>query len=76
LPWIFKIFYGLISDNVPIRETKRKSWLVIMGFIQFLALFLAFYLLPKNPLIFALLICTASLAIAFINVVGLAMMTI
>jgi MFS family permease len=31
VPWCFKILYGLISDNVPIFGTRRKSYLVIMG---------------------------------------------
>jgi hypothetical protein len=39
IPWSLKILYGLISDNVPIFGTKRKSYLVIMGIFQFLALF-------------------------------------
>ena len=33
LPWSFKILYGLISDNVPMLGTRRKSWLVLMGLI-------------------------------------------
>ena len=39
IPWSFKILYGLISDNVPIMGTRRKSYLIIMGAIDFLALF-------------------------------------
>lgn len=31
IPWSFKILYGLISDNVPICGTRRKSYLIIMG---------------------------------------------
>jgi hypothetical protein len=33
IPWSFKILYGLISDNVPICGTRRKSYLIIMGII-------------------------------------------
>jgi hypothetical protein len=33
LPWSFKILYGLISDNLPICGTRRKSYLVLMGII-------------------------------------------
>ena len=29
LPWSLKIFYGLISDNVPIMGSRRKSYLLI-----------------------------------------------
>ena len=34
-PWSVKILYGLISDNVPLLGTKRKSYIMLMGFIQF-----------------------------------------
>jgi len=33
IPWSFKILYGLISDNVPLCGTRRKSWLIIMGIL-------------------------------------------
>lgn len=33
IPWSLKILYGLISDNVPICGTRRKSYLVIMGIL-------------------------------------------
>jgi hypothetical protein len=33
IPWSFKILYGLISDNVPLCGTRRKSYLCIMGVI-------------------------------------------
>lgn len=39
IPWTIKILYGLISDNVPLCGTRRKSYLTIMGIIQFIALF-------------------------------------
>ena len=68
--------YGLISDNVPICGSRRKSWIIIMAFLEFVALFCAFYFLPTDPLILALLLIVASLAIAFINVVTYAIMVI
>ena len=33
LPWSIKILYGLISDNVPILGTRRKAYIILMGFI-------------------------------------------
>ena len=33
IPWSVKILYGLISDNVPLFGTNRKSYLVIMGIL-------------------------------------------
>ena len=35
LPWVIKLLYGLISDNIPIFGSKRKSYLLICALIQF-----------------------------------------
>ena len=76
LPWSLKILYGLISDNVPICGTRRKSWLIIMGVVEFTSLIILFFTLPEDPLIVTLLLMVASMAIAFINVVSNAIMVI
>ena len=76
LPWSLKILYGLISDNVPICGTRRKSWLIIMGVVEFISLIILFFTLPEDPLIVTLLLMVASMAIAFINVVSNAIMVI
>ena len=31
IPWTCKILYGLISDNIPIMGSKRKSYVIING---------------------------------------------
>lgn len=31
LPWSFKVFYGLISDNFTLFGSKRRSYLVIIS---------------------------------------------
>ena len=33
LPWSLKIFYGLISDNIAIAGSRRKSYILIMAFV-------------------------------------------
>jgi MFS-type transporter involved in bile tolerance (Atg22 family) len=76
LPWSLKILYGLISDNVPVCGTRRKSWLIIMGLIETTALFILFFTLPEDPIVVTLLLMVASMAIAFINVVSNAIMVI
>ena len=38
IPWSIKLLYGLISDNVPILGSRRKSYLLIMSFAQFLSM--------------------------------------
>lgn len=76
IPWSFKILYGLISDNVPICGTRRKSWLIIMGVLQFITIFSLALTEPKDPLAVALILATASLSEAFVNVVSDAIMVI
>lgn len=31
MPWSVKLLYGMISDNIPICGSKRKSYVVILG---------------------------------------------
>lgn len=37
-PWLFKIIFGIISDTVPVCGSRKKSWLIIMGCLQFFSL--------------------------------------
>lgn len=76
IPWSFKIIYGLISDNVPLCGTRRKSWLIIMGILQFLSLMSLFIFEFDDPLVVALLLAVASMSEAFVNVVSDAIMVI
>jgi MFS family permease len=76
IPWSFKIVYGLISDNVPLFGTRRKSYLVIMGIIQFLTLFSLYAFEFEDPLVVAIMLAFASMSEAFTNVVSDAIMVI
>ncbi|CDW78704.1 UNKNOWN [Stylonychia lemnae] len=38
LPWGFKVIYGVISDAFPLFGYKRKSYLIINGFIGFISI--------------------------------------
>ena len=38
LPWSIKILYGLVSDNIPICGSRRKSYLIIAALIQFFSM--------------------------------------
>ena len=74
LPWSIKILYGLISDNIPIAGTRRKSYIVIMGMLQFLCLVtLAIY---HEKMTVVVLLTITAMAEAFINVVTDAIMCV
>lgn len=69
LPWSIKIIYGLISDNLPILGLKRKSYIIMMGLIQFICLASIYVFEVENGFYVTLLLCASSMALAFINVV-------
>ena len=76
IPWSVKIIYGLISDNVPIFGTRRKSYLVLMGILQFAALITIFFMNETSALLVAICLTLAALSEAFVNVVADAIMCI
>ena len=38
IPWSIKILYGLISDNIPICGSTRKSYLILFSIVQFITM--------------------------------------
>lgn len=68
-PFIFKIVYGFMSDNVPLFGTKRKSYLVLCALIQVVTM-LIMTLFTYNSLMLAAT-CTffTTLSVAFSDVI-------
>lgn len=62
LPWSLKILYGLVSDNVPLYGTRRKSWIMSMGLLQFFVLMILALTEPKDPFAVSMLLFFASLS--------------
>ena len=69
LAWSVKILYGLISDNIPIFGSKRKSYLVIGAFIQVLTMSLLATFGESSPFLAAFCIFATTLSIAFSDVI-------
>lgn len=76
IPWSVKIIYGLISDNVPLFGTRRKSYIVLMGILQFFSLAFIFILPESGALSVSVCLTLAALSEAFVNVVADAIMCI
>jgi len=76
LPWSVKLLYGLMSDNVPIMGTRRKSYIIIMGLIQFVALISIYFIHETSAISVAILLTLAAFSEAFVNVVSDAIMCI
>jgi MFS family permease len=69
IPWSFKIFYGLISDNVPLFGSRRRSYLILLSILQVIAtLSLAFYF-GNNEKWAAFLLCCINLSVAAMDVI-------
>ena len=69
IPWSLKIVFGLISDNVPIYGSKRRSYLIIGATLQVAAMItLAFFTYESVGLAAACTFLT-TLSIAFSDVV-------
>jgi hypothetical protein len=39
IPWVFKVFYGMFADNVPVFRSYRNSYLYLTAIAQFLCMF-------------------------------------
>ena len=74
LPWSVKIIYGLISDNVPLMGTNRKSYIILMGLLQFCALAFIYAFGEVNATSVSICLTLAALSEAFVNVVADAIM--
>ena len=75
-PWTIKLIYGLLSDNVPILGYKRKSYVVIMGMMQFLALLSFFIFEFTDEWAITLCLFLSSMSGAFLDVLVDALMVV
>jgi len=75
-PWITKFFYGIVADSIPIFGSRKKSWLIIMGLIQFISLTIAATIPIEDANYMAIILMTMSFSGAFIDVIMDALMVI
>lgn len=69
MPWSFKILYGLISDNVPIFGSRRRSYLIILSCLQLASSLLLATYFGKNEKLTAFLLMCNSLSVAAMDVI-------
>lgn len=76
LPWSVKVLWGIIADTVQVCGSRKKSWLIINGFIQFSVLMILASVRIKSAS-FATALLTLVLATgAFMDVIVDALMVI
>lgn len=77
LPWSIKILYGLISDNVPLFGSRRKSYLVLGALIQFITMIvLGLQHSYDNVSVASWMLFLCNLSIAFSDVIVDSLMVI
>ena len=69
LPWSIKILYGLLSDNLKICGLYRKPYLIISGFVQFIAMLILFIVDFEEPVPVVCFLFLANMSSAFSGVV-------
>ena len=69
LAWTPKLFYGIISDTFPVFGTRKKSYLAMMGLLQFATAWLIAIYPFENATSVAALGFVMNLASAFMDVV-------
>lgn len=74
-PWGFKLFYGLIADNLPIFGSRRRAYVMLNGGIQSLAfIFLVANYSAGSIYLTCFILFITSVNSAFLDVVVDAMM--
>ena len=74
IPWSIKLVYGLLSDNVAMFGSKRRSYVVLMGLLQFISLLAVFLFELKDERIITFMVFLASLSGAYLDVLVDALM--
>ena len=69
LPWSLKIFYGLISDNLPIFGSRRKSYLIIGALLQFVTMIVLGLQHQETETLACWMLFVSNLSIAFCDVI-------
>lgn len=69
LSWTPKLFYGIISDTFPIFGTRKKSYIVLMGMLQFVTAWAIALVRFKEPYMICVLGFLMNLSSAFMDVV-------
>ena len=69
LAWTPKLFYGIISDTFPIFGTRKKSYIMLMGCLQFSTAWTIAMVKFESPIYVCALGFLMNLSSAFMDVV-------
>lgn len=69
LPWTFKLIYGIIADNIPIYGSRRRSYVILSGLLQFATLMMLCLRVADDEITITAMLFISSLSTAFTDVV-------
>ena len=69
LAWTPKLFFGIISDTFPVFGSRKKSYIVMMGLLQFVTSWTIAMVTFESPVVVCALGFFMNLASAFMDVV-------
>ena len=69
IPWSCKIFFGFISDNVPLFGSRSKSYLVMGALVQIISMFVLAVFAYQSVALAAICTFLTTMSIAFCDVV-------
>ena len=75
-PWTIKILYGIISDNLVICGSRKRSYIIIGGMIQFTSLQIIFWFNIQSVTFASILFMMVNFSSAFMDVIVDSMMVI
>lgn len=76
IPWSCKLIYGIMTDKLPFFGYKRKSYIILMGALQFFSLFSVYHWEVSDPKYLVLCNFFSRLSGAFLDVIVDALMVI
>ena len=74
MPWIFKPFWGILTDTVPLLGFRRKSYLILFGIIGFVLWNILADYGTQSKLFGIGLLVGINIAISFCSVIGEALL--
>lgn len=76
IPWSCKLIYGIMSDKLPFMGYKRKSYIILMGFLQFSSLFSIYFFEIQDTKYLVICNFLSRLSGAFLDVIVDALMVV
>ena len=76
IPWSCKLLYGILSDKVPLFGYKRRSYVILMGFLQFVSFFSIFFFEIRDVMMLTIFNFLGRLSGAFLDVIVDALMVV